>query len=79
MSRAIPAACSDVGGNPELASGDMLFRHGNVQDICSVMKKLLDPQVRQREANYSFTKAGEFQKSRLDPIRDKFYLDFMRS
>ena len=77
MSRGLPVACSSAGGNPELADEGMLFRAGNVSEICEVMKKLLDPEVRKREAEYSFMKAQEFTKSRLDPIRDKFYMDFM--
>lgn len=79
MGRAIPAACAYVGGMKEYANSELFFKPGNVAQIASVMKKLLDPQVRLQQANYSFNKAKEFQKSRLDPIRDKFYLDFMRS
>ena len=77
MSRALPAACACVGGMKEYASKDLFFQPGNVSQICSVMKKLLDQEVRKREAVYSFTKAQEFAKSRLDPIRDKFYMDFI--
>ena len=78
MSRALPIACSDAGGNSELASGDMLFKAGNVKEIAEVMVKMLDPEIREREAIRSFTKAQEFEKRRLDPIRDKFYMDFMK-
>ena len=77
MSRALPVTCSDAGGIPELASGDMLFKAGNVGQICEAIKRMLDPEIRKREALRSFTKAKEFEKSRLDPIRDKFYMDFI--
>lgn len=79
MSMALPVICSNAGGNPELADKDMLFTAGNVSEICEAMKKMLDTEVRKREAAYSFTKAKEFEKSKLDPIRDKFYIDFMNS
>ena len=77
MSRALPVTCSSAGGNPEIAGRDMLFTPGNVTQICEVMKKMLDPEIRKRESERSFTKAKEFEKSRLDPIRDKFYMDFI--
>ena len=77
MSRALPVTCSDAGGNPELASGDMLFKAGNVGQICGAIKRMLDPEVRKSEAMRSFALAKSFQKSRLDPIRDKFYMDFI--
>ena len=61
----------------EYASENIMFEAKNVKHICEVMKKLLDPEVRKREAAYSLAKAKEFEKSRLDPIRDKFYMDFI--
>ena len=79
MSRALPAACASVGGMVEYASDNLFFQPGNVEQICIVLKKLLDPKVRRLESERSFTKAGEFAKSRLDPIRNKFYMDFMHS
>lgn len=79
MGRAIPAACAYVGGMKEYANPDLFFQPGNVESICSVMKKLLDPKTRASASDYSFTKAEEFTQSRLNPIRDKFYMEFMRS
>ena len=77
MSRALPVTSSNAGGNPELVGQDMLFEAGNVGQICDAMKKMLDPELRKKEAMRSFAKAEEFLKSRLDPIRDKFYMDFI--
>ena len=77
MSRAIPAACACVGGMREYASEDLFFEPGNVESICRVIKKLLDPEIRKREAVRSFKIAHQFEKSKLDPIRDKFYMDFI--
>lgn len=73
----IPAACSRVGGMPEYSSENLQFSAKSVSEICEVMKKLLSPEVREREAAYSLKKAQEFRKSRLDPLRDKFYMDFI--
>lgn len=77
MSRALPTACSRVGGMVEFASEGLMFEAGNTAQICESMKKLLDPGTQLREAEYSFMKAKEFTKSRLDPIRRKFYMDFI--
>ena len=77
MGRALPTACSRVGGMVEFPSENLMFEAGNTAQICESMKKLLDPETQLREAEYAFTKAKEFEKSRLDPIRRKFYMDFI--
>ena len=77
MGRALPTACSRVGGMVEFPSENLMFEAGNPVQIAEVMKKLLDPETQLREAEYSFTKAKEFNKSLLDPIRRKFYMDFI--
>ena len=76
MSIAVPAACARVGGMLEYASKDIMFTPGNVREICEVMKKLLSPEVREREAKKSFAVAHEFDKKKLDAERDKFYSEF---
>lgn len=78
MSRAIPVVCSDVGGSSELAAQDMLFRPGNVKQICAVMEKMLDPEVRKRESLRSFTKAHDYDKAKLDARRNEFLAEFMK-
>ena len=76
MSRGIPVVCSNVGGSAELA--DMLFRPGNVKEICAVMEKVLDPEIRKRESVRSFTKAHDYEKAKLYARRDKFFAEFMK-
>lgn len=77
MSRGLPVACSTVGGNPELA--DMLFRVGNVRQIAAVMKEMLKPEVRKKEAVRSFTGAQDYTKEKLNAKRDEFFADFLKS
>ena len=60
MSRSLPVTCSRLGGNPELVNEAMMFKAGNVRKIADVMKKLLDPKVRQRESIRSFETAQDF-------------------
>ncbi len=76
MSRALPVACSNVGGNPELADEKMLFQAGNVKQIASVIREFMKPEVREREAVRSFTRAHDFEKDKLDVIRGEFYSSF---
>ena len=76
MSRALPAACAGVGGMLEYADRDIMFRPGNVREIADVMKRLLEPETRKRESVISFDIAHDFTKEKLDPVRDKFYLEF---
>lgn len=78
MSRALPVACSDVGGSPELASSDMLFKAGNVEQIADVMRKMLDTETRRRESIRSFTKAHDYEKEKLYARRDEFFREFMK-
>ena len=76
MSRALPAACSRVGGMQEYADREIMFEAKNVGDIASVMRKLLAPEVRAREAERSFKIAHDFEKGKLDAVRDNFYSSF---
>ena len=77
MSRACPAACSRIGGMQEYPDKDIMFTAKNVAEIAAVMKKLLDPEVRIEQARKSFAIAHDFERSKLDALRDEFYADFM--
>ena len=76
MSRALPVTCSDAGGNPELASEDMIFHAGDVDGITAVIREMMKPEVRAREAERSFKIAHDFEKGKLDAVRDNFYSSF---
>ncbi|MBR0150557.1 MAG: glycosyltransferase family 4 protein [Synergistaceae bacterium] len=76
MSRGLPAACSRIGGMVEYASKDIMFGAGNVNEISVVMEKLMNPEVREREAVKSFRIAHEFSKDILDRRRGEFYSEF---
>ena len=77
MSRGCPAACSRVGGMQEYPDKDIMFTAKNVKEIAAVMKKLLDPEERIRQARKSFDIAKNFERPKLDAVRDKFYAEFM--
>lgn len=76
MSRALPVTCSDAGGNPELPDRNMIFHAGDVDGIAAVMREMMKPEVRMREAERSFRRAHDFEKSKLDAVRDDFYSSF---
>ena len=76
MSRALPVTSSNAGGNYEIVAPDMIFKAGNVKQIAERMEKMLDPEVREREAVRSFTRAHDFEKEKLDRKRNEFYSSF---
>ena len=76
MSRALPVTSSNAGGNYEIVAQDMIFKAGNVKQIAERMEKMLDPEVREREAVRSFTRAHDFEKEKLDRKRNEFYSEF---
>ena len=61
----------------EYPDKDIMFTAKNVAEIAAVMKKLLDPEVRIEQARKSFAIAHDFERSKLDALRDEFYADFM--
>lgn len=77
MSRALPVCCASVGGNIELAKENLMFEKGNVCEIKEVIKILLDTEEQKKAAQYSFFKAHEYEKEKLDFKRDKFYREFI--
>lgn len=77
MSRALPVCCASVGGNVELAQEKLMFERGNVREIKKVIKNLLDIKEQEDAAKYSFAKAQEYEKEKLDKKRNKFYREFI--
>ena len=77
MSRAVPVACSRVGGNPELASPACLFGRRDPAGIAAVLELLADPGVRAAEARRSLEAARAFECRTLDRARNEFYQRFL--
>lgn len=77
MSRAVPVACSRVGGNPELASPACLFGRRDPAGIAAVLELLADPGVRAAEARRSLDAARAFECRTLDRARNEFYQRFL--
>ncbi len=76
MSRGCPAIGSDVGDIPELLNNDFIFRKKETNEICTLLKKIINMNIMAKEAKNNFDKVKEFSKSLLDNKRNKFYLEF---
>ena len=77
MSRAVPVACTRVGGNPELASSACLFDRKDAAGIAEILEALADPDTRAAEARRSFAAARAFDSQALDRARKEFYQAFL--
>lgn len=75
ISRACPAAGSNVGGIGELVDKDYIFKKGNVKNIVSILKNLNKKNL-EIQAENNFARAQNYQKDYLDRKRKAFYKDF---
>jgi glycosyltransferase involved in cell wall biosynthesis len=75
ISRACPAAGSNVGGIGELVDKKYIFRKGNVSDIVSILEKLTTDELNEM-AKTNFETAQSYEKSYLDKKRYDFYKMF---
>lgn len=76
-SRACPILSSDAGGNIELCDNEFLFRAGKVDQIVDRILHIQDMGVQERVARENFARAKQYEKIRLDALRDTFLNDFM--
>ena len=77
MSRACPVACSDVGGNYELASKSKMFKKGSVKQITDILVSYISKEVQIAEAKLSFERVKQYDKRLLDNKRNNFYKLFI--
>lgn len=75
ISRACPAAGSNVGGIGELVDNDYIFKKGNVNNIVSILRNL-DKEKLETQANKNFVRAQNYKKNYLDSKRKAFYKNF---
>lgn len=75
ISRACPAAGSNVGGIGELVDKDYIFKKGSVKNIVFILENL-DRKNLEIQAKKNFAKAQSYQKDYLDRKRKAFYKDF---
>lgn len=78
MSRGCLAIGSNVGGIPELLNEKYMFRKGDVDGICHILKSI-DKNLMEVEAKYNFIKVQEYTITVLDKKREIFYNSFAKS
>lgn len=75
MSRGLPALGSDLGGIPELLSGDDVFPGGRSDRLADMLDRMSKTDMA-RMAERNFEHAKRFQKEELDRQRKEFYSAF---
>lgn len=78
MSQGLPAIGSRVGGIPELVATDCTFTPGNINEICTMLKRL-NRSVAIQQAMKNYEKSKEYKKSILDARRIRFLSEFKNS
>lgn len=77
MSCACPVCGAKTGGIPELVGNGWIFSPGNVGEIIKILKKAISTDL-SNEAKRSFQLALNYQKDRLEEIRNNFYREFAK-
>lgn len=75
MSRACPSIGSETGGIPELLNNKFIFKRGSSNDFIKVFKTM-DIEAMKAEAISNFEKSKEYNFTKLNDERNKFYNDF---
>ena len=78
MSRGVPSIGSTTAGIPELLEKEFIFNNGNIDEICSIIKKM-NKSIMVTQAKRNFEKSKEYAKEILDARRRKFFEDFRDS
>ena len=76
MSRGCPAIGSSIGGIPELLREDRRFSAGDVNEICALLKKMIEKNVFAKDAVENFEIAQKYNESILNKRRESFYKFF---
>ncbi|HEE9847354.1 TPA: glycosyltransferase family 4 protein [Clostridium perfringens] len=72
LSRACPAIGSTTAGIPELLQNENVFRNGDINQICNILKRITSIDVSEI-CKQNFEKAKEYQLSILDAKRKEIY------
>lgn len=75
ISRGLPAAASNVGGNSELIEKDYLFKPGDTDSIVDILDKL-NKKILIIQAQMNFERSKNYDKKYLDNKRKNFYKIF---
>ncbi|WP_428353527.1 glycosyltransferase [Methyloprofundus sp.] len=77
MSRGCPVIGSSVGGIPELLDKHMMFSHKQPKRLIDIIRNLVsNKQGMTEQAKRNFDTARDYQKSRLDEKRSRFWSSF---
>lgn len=76
MSRGCLAMGSNVAGIPELIDDDMVFRRGNINNICSIIKLLISERDHKNRIIRNYEKAKEFDITILEKRRQSSFIAY---
>lgn len=76
LNRGCLAIGSNIAGIPELLESDMLFKSGDVEQICSVIQILLNEKDHTKRVIRNFEKSKEFDVKLLNERRDKIFKEY---
>ena len=77
MSQAVPCIGSTTAGIPELIDEKLTFPNGSIKQIVSILNSI-NRQSLALTARAGFKQAREFEKSKLDQARNKYYLSYSK-
>lgn len=78
MSMGCPVLCSRVGGNIELCNSESMFRAGDINQIASKIRSLMNKEKLVQESRRNFEFSKEFREDKLNNIRNKFLNTFIQ-
>lgn len=73
MSRACPAIGSSTAGIPELLEEKAIFKRRHVEQLCDVIKLMLDKETRMQQAKRNFNEALAYQRDVIYSRRNDFF------
>ena len=73
MNRGCMTIGSNVAGIPELLEEDMIFKSGNVEQICCILEKLIAETNHEKRIRRNFEKSRAFELSILNERRNKIF------
>nr|WP_274522893.1 glycosyltransferase family 4 protein [Ectothiorhodospira haloalkaliphila] len=76
MSRGCPALASDIAGIPELLPKEVLHGAGDVERLSKLLEVAVEPSLMRAHAVRNWERAKDFERERLEKIRDEFWGDF---
>ena len=74
MAKGLPCVISDVSGNPELVSDDMLVNYLDVEQLTNKVERLIkDKVLYETTSRHNYQRSLDYEASILEKRRDEFY------